>query len=156
MRIYLDTSALVKRYCEESGSDVVNEVFERGNEIVTSYWTLAEAIAAIDKKVAKRQISEEERDFVISVLFSDVLNGITFVKFSNDFIEAIIEKILTHHISTDDALQLVSCIVSLSQIILAADKSLIRAAKWEGLTAFDVENSGERERLRRLLTSEAD
>jgi len=30
--------------------------------------------AAIDKKVVKRQISEEERDFVISVLFSDVLN----------------------------------------------------------------------------------
>ena len=70
MRIYLDTSALVKRYCEEVGSDVVNDVFESDNEIVTSYWTLAEAIAAIDKKVAKRQISEEERDFVISVLFS--------------------------------------------------------------------------------------
>jgi len=156
MRIYLDTSALVKRYCEESGSDVVNEVFESGNEIVTSYWTLAEAIAAIDKKVAKRQISEEERDFVISVLFSDALNGITFVKISNDFIEAIIEKILAHHISTDDALQLVSCIVSISPIILAADKGLIRAAKWEGLEAFDVENSGERERLRRFLTGEAD
>ena len=63
---------------------------------------------------------------------------------------------MTHHISTDDALQLVSCIVSLSPIILAADKSLIRAAKWEGLKAFDVENSGERERLRRFLTGEAD
>jgi predicted nucleic acid-binding protein len=78
------------------------------------------------------------------------------VKFSNDFIEAIIEKILSHHISTDDTLQLVSCIVSLSPIILAADKSLIRAAKREGLKAFDVKNDGERERLRRLLTGEAD
>lgn len=26
MRIYLDTSAFVKRYCEEEGSDVVNDV----------------------------------------------------------------------------------------------------------------------------------
>ena len=50
MRIYLDTSALVKRYCEEESSNVVNDVFESGNEIITSYWTLAEAIAAIDKK----------------------------------------------------------------------------------------------------------
>jgi predicted nucleic acid-binding protein len=156
MRIYLDTSAFVKRYCEEEGSDVVNEVFEGGNEIVTSYWTLAEAIAAIDRKVAKRQISEEERDFVISVLFSDVSDRITFVKISNEFIEAIIEKILAHHISADDALHLFSCFVSLSPIFLASDKGLIRAAKEEGLKAFDVENREEKEKLRRLLAGEDD
>jgi len=151
MRIYLDTSAFVKRYCEEEGSDVVNEVFESGDEILSSYWTLAEAIAAIDRKVAKRQISEEERDFAISVLFSDVFNRVTFVKISNEFIEAIIEMILAHHISADDALQLFSCIISFSQIFLASDRALIRAAKEEGLKAFDVENSEDNERLRRLL-----
>lgn len=32
MRIYLDTSAFVKRYCVEEGSDMVEEVFESGNE----------------------------------------------------------------------------------------------------------------------------
>ncbi len=151
MRIYLDTSAFVKRYCEEEGSDVVNEVFESGNEILSSYWTLAEAIAAIDRKVAKRQISEEERDFAISVLFSDVFNRVTFVEISNEFIEAIIEMILAHHISADDALQLFSCIISFSPIFLASDRALIRAAKEEGLKAFDVENSEDNERLRRLL-----
>ncbi len=151
MRIYLDTSVFVKRYCEEEGSDVVNDVFESGNEILSSYWTLAEAIAAIDRKVAKRQISEEERDFAISVLFSDVFNRVTFVKISNEFIEAIIEMILAHHISADDALQLFSCIISFSPIFLASDRALIRAAKEEGLKAFDVENSEDNERLRRLL-----
>lgn len=151
MRIYLDTSAFVKRYCEEEGSDVVNDVFESGNEILSSYWTLAEAIAAIDRKVAKRQISEEERDFAISVLFSDVFNRVTFVKISNEFIEAIIESILAHHISADDALQLFSCIICFSPILLASDRTLIRAAKAEGLKAFDVENSEDNERLRMLL-----
>ena len=151
MMIYLDTSAFVKRYCEEEGSDVVNAVFESGNEILSSYWTLAEAIAAIDRKVAKRQISEEERDFAISVLFSDVFNRVTFVKISNEFIEAIIESILAHHISADDALQLFSCIISFSPIFLASDKALIRAAKEEGLKAFDVENSEDNEGLRSLL-----
>lgn len=152
MKIYLDTSAFVKRYCEEEGSEIVNEIFESGKEIVTSYWTLAEATAAIDKKVTKRQISAEERDFVLSFLLSDVFDrDITFVKITNEFIEAIIEIILTHHISADDALQLFSCIVSLSPIFLASDKALVRAAKREGLKAFDAENSEERERMRRLL-----
>ncbi|MEA2075965.1 MAG: type II toxin-antitoxin system VapC family toxin [Euryarchaeota archaeon] len=152
MKIYLDTSAFVKRYCEEEGSEIVNEIFESGKEIVISYWTLAEATAAIDKKVTKRQISAEERDFVLSFLLSDVFDrDITFVKITNEFIEAIIEIILTHHISADDALQLFSCIVSLSPIFLASDKALVRAAKREGLKAFDAENSEERERMRRLL-----
>jgi len=107
VRIYFDTSAFVKRYCEEEGSGMVSEIFGSSNEIVTSYWTLVEATAAIDKKVIKGQINEEERDFVLSLLFSDVLDrNITFVKISNEFIEAMIEIILTHHISADDALQL--------------------------------------------------
>jgi hypothetical protein len=33
-------SLFVKRYCVEEGSDVVNDVFESGNEIITLYWTL--------------------------------------------------------------------------------------------------------------------
>ncbi len=89
-------------------------------------------------------------------IFTDVLNHITFVKISNDFIEAMIGKILAHHISVGDALQLFSCIVSLSPIFLAADKGLIRAAKEEELKAFDVESREEREKLRRLLAGEDD
>ena len=157
MRIYFDTSAFVKRYCEEEGSEIVNEIFESENEIITSYWTLAEATTAIDKKVTKGQIREDERDFVLSLLLSDVLDrNITFVKISNEFIEAIIEMILVHHISADDALQLFSCIISFSPIFLVSDRSLIQAAKREGLKVFDIENSEERERLRRLLVGEDD
>ena len=157
MRIYFDTSAFVKRYCEEEGSEIVNEIFESENEIITSYcyWTSAEATTAIDKKVTKGQIREEERDFVLSLLLSDVLDrNITFVKISNEFIEAIIEMILVHHISADDALQLFSCIISFSPIFLVSDRSLIQAAKREGLKVFDIENSEERVRLRRLLVGE--
>ncbi|MBN1454969.1 MAG: type II toxin-antitoxin system VapC family toxin [Methanomicrobia archaeon] len=70
MRIYLDTSALVKRYREEEGSELMNALFESDNELISSSWTLAEAIAAINKKVVKQQINTEERDFVIAVLCS--------------------------------------------------------------------------------------
>ena len=89
------------------------------------------------------------------MLFSDVFNRVTFVKIYNEFIEAIIERILAHHISADDALQLFSYIVSLSPMLLASDKALIRAAKEEGLKAFDVENSEDSDRLRRLLAANA-
>ena len=56
-----------------------------------------------------------------------------------------------------DAIEIItSCSVALSPIFLAADKSLIRAAKEEGLKAFDVEITDESEILRRLLAGEDD
>jgi predicted nucleic acid-binding protein len=58
------------RYSKEEGSDIINEIFDK-QEVVTSHWTFAEAVAAIDKKVARKQITEEERDLSLSVLFSD-------------------------------------------------------------------------------------
>ncbi len=117
MRIYLDTSAFVKRYSEETGSDVVNYVFESDHEIVSSHWTLAETAAALDKKVVKRQITPEERDKSLAIFFSDIASrDITFIKLSDEFVYPMIEKILQHHISADDALQLFSCLVSLSPL----------------------------------------
>ena len=51
MRIYLDTSALVKQFSSEEGSDIINTTFQKCHEgeliLVTSYWSLLEAMAAI-------------------------------------------------------------------------------------------------------------
>jgi hypothetical protein len=151
MRIYLDTSALVKRYCEEEGSELINALFESDNELITSSWTLAEAIAAIDRKVVKRQISAEERDFIIAVLLAEVAEHLTLLRFSDEFIDAIIARILAHHLSANDALHLVSCSMSQAPIFLTSDKALARAANEAGLRAFDVEVRDEREAVQRLL-----
>ncbi len=152
MRIYLDTSAFVKRYSEEQGSEIINEIFEGNFKLVTSHWTLAEAIGAIDKKVAKKQITDEEKAFILSVLFSDILDkNITFIKLSSDYIDPVIERILTYHISADDALQLFSCIVSLSPVFLASDFPLVEAAKKEGLKAFNLEVGEDVEALKKIV-----
>jgi len=48
---YLDTSAIVKRYVSEAGSEVVDELFKyayRGMKILSiSYWNIAEIAAVI-------------------------------------------------------------------------------------------------------------
>lgn len=65
MKIYLGTSSFVKRYSAEDGSDTVNFIFESSCEIVTLHWTIAEAIAAIDKKLreGKSQKKKETLQF---------------------------------------------------------------------------------------------
>lgn len=53
-RVYLDTSAYLKEFSQEAGSETISRIFtacERGETVlVTSQWTLSESIAAVDRK----------------------------------------------------------------------------------------------------------
>ena len=46
MILYLDTSALVKRYVEEEGTELVDKLWESAEAVTTSVVAFAEALAA--------------------------------------------------------------------------------------------------------------
>ncbi len=46
MRYFFDTSALVKRYVQETGSDLVDKAFEEANQIIVSAITRIETLSA--------------------------------------------------------------------------------------------------------------
>lgn len=54
-RIYRDSSAFVKEFSSERGSEIVSGIFELAREgdiiLITSFRTLGEAITAYDKKL---------------------------------------------------------------------------------------------------------
>ena len=55
--LYLDASALVKRYLREPGSDEVNHLFQRGEKLFTSVLSYAEVYAAVSRKFHNKEIS---------------------------------------------------------------------------------------------------
>ncbi len=59
---YLDTSALVKRFVEEAGSERIDALVARGEPVATARVTAAEAHAAFARRWRERSISE--RDFL--------------------------------------------------------------------------------------------
>lgn len=60
MIVYLDASALVKRYLEEAGSDEVYRLFEGAEVLGTSLVTRAEVSAAFAKAARLNAVSEEQ------------------------------------------------------------------------------------------------
>ena len=44
---FCDTSAIVKRYHEEKGTDYIDRLFEGGDKIVISVLTIIETVSAI-------------------------------------------------------------------------------------------------------------
>ena len=55
--LYLDTSALAKKYIQEFGSEAVRELISRSNMVATCSITRAEAAAAFSKAIRLRSLT---------------------------------------------------------------------------------------------------
>ncbi len=71
MILYLDTSALIKLYVEESGSEDVRGAVEEARIVSTSRVAYVEARAGISRKYREGKLSREEHDQVVADLTRD-------------------------------------------------------------------------------------
>lgn len=162
-RIYLDSSAYIKEFSREKGSEPVEKIFEAYSEgkidIATSQWTIGESVAAIDRKKRRGEITDEEmRDCMASVLgrsYELAQNEkFNIVPVRPELVTASLKYVTIHHISADDALQLFSAIVSLCEIFVAADVHLVNAAKKEGFESYNIETTEDAETLLQKILSQ--
>ena len=69
-RLFFDTSALVKRYYEEEGSETVDELVEAdGNEVVITSLSVVETASALRRKQNRGELSSEAVDHLLSAFF---------------------------------------------------------------------------------------
>ncbi len=136
---YLDTSALVKRYVSEPGSNVVDSMFSkcyRGiSKISFSYWNVAEAAVVFDKYERRLDLNAREllRNLVREMETLARLRRLVIVDISPQILKETIKLVLKHHIYVADALQVASAIKTGSSILVTGDKDLARIAETEKL-----------------------
>jgi len=140
MILYLDTSALVKRYFKEQHSKEIVQYWKDADEIATSSVAYSETLAAFYRK--KREADLAER------IFRKILEGFrrdwkSFVRIEvNDALNGFIDRVVdAHPIRGFDAIHLSSAIVlheRLPERLLFAcfDHRLTAAAKTEGLKTY--------------------
>uniref|UniRef100_A0A7J3X843 PIN domain-containing protein n=1 Tax=Thermofilum pendens TaxID=2269 RepID=A0A7J3X843_THEPE len=139
---YLDTSALVKRYVEEPGSRVVDEIYRSAYKGVAvlafSYWNIAEAAAVFDKY--ERKLGLEARELLRNLLRESAtlsrLRRLVLVSVSPSLLQASVKLVLKHHIYVADALQVASAKSLNSYRFVTGDRDLARVAENEGLKAL--------------------
>ena len=140
MILYLDTSALVKRYFREPYSDDVLSRWKSATQIVTSSVAYAETIASMYRKKREsdladtliRKITEtfhQDWESFIRVEVNDKLNG---------YIDRVVEK---YPLRGFDTIHLASAIVIHERlpedfVFACFDDMLARAAQSEGLEIF--------------------
>lgn len=137
MILYLDTSALVKRYFDEPGSDEVLDHWRRADEIVVSSVAYAETAAAVYRKKREADLEEDEVRQVMEAFQRD-WKSLLRVEV-NDWLNGLIDRMVQRHpLRGFDALHLASAVLIKENLgrdflFVCFDQRLAGAALKEGL-----------------------
>lgn len=153
--LYLDSSALVKRYLRGRGTDLLEPRFHRGEKIFTSALSYAEIQAALARKWRKQEIErtdflEARKKFVRDWVFS-----LNVVDLETRIMTAVPDLVEQYPLRGSDAVHLSTAIWLRDMSSLGfdfvgseralefgvADRALARAARELGLTVFNPEAS---------------
>lgn len=143
--IYLDTSALIKRFVAEAGSEAVNDLVRNSPPVVTAKIAFAEVHAGLKRKHREGFLSG--RDYTLSVRqFEDDWGSYIRVDLRDEILRLARDLIRQHPLRGFDAIHLASALSAKRAVgedltFAAADVRLLRAAKSEGLTSINVETA---------------
>ena len=157
---YLDTSAIVKRYHKETGSEVLERIFEPGEyELATSYWSVLEFTVAFSARTRRKELSKDAFNIVISRFLRDVLDRFAITGVSDELIASATPLAIKHSLPSADCLQLASAI-SLERalgpareklVLICSDRDLLRAAEKEGIQSINPEHKDALEKLADII-----
>jgi len=141
---YGDSSALVKRYANETGSLRVRSLTDpqAGNDIFTAHITGIEVVSAIARKIHRGEISEYDATTAIHIFQSHFKTQYQIVLMSTEVVDRAMALAEKHRLRGYDATQLASALVvhdelvanGLSQLVfISADIALNEVARAEKL-----------------------
>jgi predicted nucleic acid-binding protein len=132
MRVYLDTSALVKRYLPERNSEAFDAYFSGLGPVHISRLTMVELRSTFARKRRQARLNPEQEIAAMNEVRTDIQNGLLSVAPSTDadFIEAfrLMDELTALPLRTLDALHLATASVLDSDVIATADDVMRRAA----------------------------
>jgi predicted nucleic acid-binding protein len=143
MILYLDTSALVKKYIAESGSDVVNQAISDAELVGLSTMGRAEVAAAFAKAVRMSAITREE-GLVALQLFRSEWSSMMHIQTSEMVVARADFMAWEYHLRGYDAVHLASAVLwqeSLGRPLTMAvfDQKLWTVAEQIGLTPLPAD-----------------
>lgn len=145
--IYLDSSALIKKYVVEKGTRQVREFFAGGELLWTSKISLAEVWSAFARRRRGGDLTAAQYRGIARSFERD-WKRFTLVELSDEVMAMIRRIVEQHPLRAFDAVQLASALWakrSLDEplVFVGADESLLKAAESMALTAINPEEQAE-------------
>ena len=161
---FFDASALVKRYIRESGSELVNFLFENvplkrlkcltlgGAEV---FWICIRK--KNDGRITPQQFTQAVANLQLEVIADE--SDFQTISIPDSLVWDSLDLVETHSLNSVDGIVLRSALdvaaelreTSNNLVLVASDKRLLRAARAEGLLTFNPESDTARTLLRWLV-----
>lgn len=155
---YLETSALLKRYRTEKGTDVLDELFEEKQEsevFTTSYFTILEVTSVATRLLKADSISRRSYYQILGDLSQDARQLLALQPVSDVVLSDALSLITDHALRAPDAVQLATALIIRSSVpseaayFICTDAKLLGACEGSGLATIDPEAKDGLEILRR-------
>lgn len=141
MRIFLDTSALAKRYVQEPGSEELEGLLARtATEIFISPLAFVEFASAIGRKLRNKEIAEARVSDAIKELEEDWHKVFAKIPLEDLLAETAAAIALEYSLKGADAAHLASAQITGAELFVASDNKLIRVAKKLGINSYNPES----------------
>mgnify|MGYP001570303569 CR=1 FL=1 len=159
--MYVESSALVKRYIPEKGSDFMDELFDHRTGslyLVTSILSALEHKSALTRLAKSGTIGESEMKEALAEFWRDRRLFSTIVPIDNAFLEEAGNHLERYPLRSLDALHLAAILRILdvtrrsgeTLVVVGSDRELLDACHQEGITVLNPEEDRAIDRLREL------
>lgn len=141
MNIYFDTSALIKKYIEENGSQNVDKLFLSADQVLVSAISEIESISTLKRLLVEKEISDNDFNLIKNEIKTD-FSFFSTIELDSDVIETSIGIIEKYKLKSLDSIQLGSALCNKDQIefFISCDTKLLKAAQKEGFKIINPNN----------------
>ena len=147
---YMDTSALVKRYRNEPGTEAIDRLFDvrqADTRIYTSFLTALELTSSILRLVKGGQLSQNLADNMLARFRQDTQGTVRILPLTDAIVNDALAVVEQHQLRSADAIHLAtaSSIFSLApeleSILVSSDRELLSAAANSGMGVLDPQDN---------------
>ena len=127
MKTFFDSSAFAKRYIEEKGSHLVNDICQDADELSISVICIPELISALNRRVREKKLSQKHYRIIKQALSNDV-RDILVINLTEEVIATSISLLENYTLRAMDALHVACALEWGAELFVSSDKQQITAA----------------------------
>ena len=132
MNIFLDSSALAKRYLEEPGSDRVEEILFSASALAVSVICLSEVVSALCRCRRDKALSQHQYLEAKQALFKDIEDA-SVISLTDQVVARAIEILERWPLRSSDSLHVACAAEWSAELFVSADERQCAAARGYGL-----------------------
>jgi len=137
MKTYFDSSAFAKRYVDEDGSDMADDILDGATELALSVICVPEIVSALNRRKRERELTRHQYAEAKRCLLDDVRDAI-IIDLTVPVISSALTVLESSPLRAMDALHIACALEWGAEVFVSSDKKQLAAARQAGLTTHEI------------------